>query len=64
VTGEPPIVTQIVRGSEPICSVVWPDVLVTEFGTVTGMGLAHVLPLVVTVIAVTVFAVGLMVYLN
>ena len=58
VTGDPDIVTQIVRGSEPICSVVNPAVDVTEPGTVTGILAVHVLPVVVSVIPVIVFAVG------
>lgn len=58
VTGDPDMVTQIVRGSEPIFSVVKPAVLVTEPGTVTGILAMHVLPVVVRVTPVIVFAVG------
>jgi hypothetical protein len=59
VTALPLIFVQIVKGSEPIFSVVKPCVLVTLPGTVTGIGCGHVLPLVVTVTAVMVFALGL-----
>lgn len=59
VTGDPDIVTQIVSGSLPICSVVKPCVLVTVPGTVTGMVVPQTLPLVVRVTPVIVFADGL-----
>lgn len=61
VTALPLRVAQIVSGSDPIFSVVKPWVLVTEPGTVTGMGFGHVLPLALTVTAVIVPAVGLIV---
>ena len=58
-TGDPDIWTQMVRGSEPTFSVVKPWVLVTVPGTVTGILTEQVLPVVVRVTAVMVFAVGL-----
>ena len=58
VTGDPDILTQIVRGSLPIFSVVKPWVLVTDPGTVTGIVAEQVLPLVLKVTPVIVFAVG------
>lgn len=54
VTGLPDIVTQIVSGSLPICSVVKPWVLVTLPGTVSGITTLQVLPIVVRVTAVMV----------
>lgn len=62
VTGAPAIWTQMVRGSEPSFSVVKPWVLVTVPGTVTGILTEQVLPFVVSVTAVMVFAVGSVVY--
>lgn len=61
VTGDPFIVTQIVRGSVPICSVVKPCVLVTLPGTVTGMVVPQTLPFVVNVTPVIVPLEGLVV---
>ncbi len=61
VTGDPAISTQIVRGSEPSCSVVNPWVLVTVPGTVTGIVTEHTFPFVVRVTPVIVPAVGLVV---
>jgi hypothetical protein len=60
----PLIVAQIVSGSEPTCSVVKPWVFVTVPGTVTGIGCGHVLPVVLSVIPVIVFAVGLIWYVS
>jgi hypothetical protein len=54
VTALPDIRTQIVSGSVPTCSVVKPWVLVTLPGTVTGIGVPQVLPVVVRVMAVMV----------
>jgi hypothetical protein len=51
----------MVRGSEPIFSVVKPCVLVTEPGTVTGIVVPQVLPFAVRVTAVIVLAVGFVV---
>lgn len=48
-TGDPVSSTQIVNGSDPICSVVNPWVSVTDPGTVTGIDEPQVLPLAVTV---------------
>lgn len=56
VTGVPVILTQIVKGSLPICSVVKPAVLVTDPGTVTGMVVGQVLPLVEMLMPVMVAA--------
>jgi len=54
VTGLPDILTQIVSGSLPSCSVVKPRVLTTLPGTVTGITTPQVLPVVVRVTAVIV----------
>lgn len=54
VIGLPDILTQIVSGSLPICSVVKPRVLTTLPGTVIGIATPQVLPVVVTVTAVIV----------
>lgn len=48
-TGDPVNSTQIVNGSDPICSVVNPWVSVTDPGTVTGIGAPQVFPLAETV---------------
>lgn len=53
-TGDPDILTQIVRGSEPTFSVVNPWVFVTEPGTVTGIVTAQMLLVVVNVTPVIV----------
>jgi hypothetical protein len=54
VTALPDILTHIVSGSVPTCSVVKPWVLVTLPGTVTGIRVPQVLPVVVRVMAVMV----------
>jgi hypothetical protein len=54
VTGLPAMLTQMVRGSFPIFSVLKPCVFVTEPGTVTGMVVLHVLPVVETLMPVMV----------
>ena len=64
VTGDPLILTQMVRGSLPIFSVVNPWVLVTEPGTVTGMVVEQMFPLVVSVTPVMVLAVGFVLRVN
>lgn len=58
VTALPLIVVQIVSGSEPTFSVVKPWLLVTVPGTVTGIGFAQVLPVVLTETPVMACAVG------
>jgi hypothetical protein len=60
VTGDPLILTQIVKGSLPIFSVVKPCVLETEPGTVTGIVVLHEFALpAVTLMLVMVLPAGL-----
>jgi hypothetical protein len=57
-TGLPDIVTQIVKGSFPIFSVLKPCVSVTVAGKVIGIGTGHLLSIVVRVTPVITCATG------
>lgn len=55
-TGDPFMVAQIVRASDPICSLVVPVAeVVADPGKVIGIGTLHLLLVVVTVAPVMVF---------